>query len=182
MAVLRSLLLSLLALLAGCAVNAPQYSATISNVEAASKLPGRVAVGKFDLAEPSLNEVSARGTSFPSPVNGSYADYLAAAATADLKSAGKLDESSRKVLTGTIQKNSLSAAGINTNDAEVAVRFRVTEGAKASFDKTITTRHEWESSFLGGIAIPRALQNYVTTLQKLLLQLYSDPDFAGALR
>jgi uncharacterized protein YgfB (UPF0149 family) len=77
-------------------------------------------------------------------------------------------------------KNDLSAGGVNTNDAEVAVRFKLQEGSTTRYEKTIDARHEWESSFLGGIAIPRAVQNYVVTVQKLLKQLYEDADFANA--
>lgn len=183
MTVLRLFLVVLaLGALGGCAANAPQYAPVVVNIDAASKLPGSVAVGKFDLADPSLNSVSARSTSFASPVNGSYADYLASAATAELKAAGKYQESSPRVLTGTLEKNSLSAAGINTNDAEVTVRFKIAEGSRAAYDKTLSVRHEWESSFLGGIAIPRAIQNYVVALQMLLNKLYSDPEFASATR
>jgi hypothetical protein len=180
----RKILITLaIALLSGCASNAPTYSPSVANVDAASKLRGSVSVNKFTFKkgeESSLNSVGARAASFKSPVNGSYADYLAQAVSDELKSAGKLDPNSTNALTGMIEKNSLSAAGINTNDAEVAVRFKLQDGATTNYEKLITAKHEWESSFLGGIAIPRAIQNYVVTLQKLLNNLYSDPDFVTA--
>ena len=97
-----------------------------------------------------------------------------------MRNAGRLAESSGKVLTGIVEKNHLSAAGMNTNDAEITVRFRLTDGSRNAFEKTVTAAHEWESSFLGGIAIPRAIQNYVTTVQMLLAKLWADPEFAGA--
>jgi hypothetical protein len=181
---IRLLLACLVAALAtGCASNAPVYSPSIANVELASKLPGSVAVGKFELKkgeEASLNSVGARASTFTSPVNGSYADYIGEAAKSELKSAGKLDAASSRVLTGIVEKNYLSAAGFITNDAEVTVRFKVADGARTTFEKALTAKHEWESSFLGGIAIPRAIQNYVVTVQMLLNKLYADPDFAGA--
>ncbi len=181
---LRTLLIALaLAVISGCASNAPNYSPSITNIDAATKLRGNVAVGKFSFKkgeESSLNSVGARASTFISPVNGSYADYLAQAASTELKSAGKLDAASTNVLTGTIEKNYLSAAGLSTNDAEVSVRFKLQDGDKTRYDKSMTAKHEWESSFLGAIAIPRAIQNYVVTLQMLLNKLYSDPDFVTA--
>jgi hypothetical protein len=183
---LRKIFIALsIALISGCASNAPTYTPSVVNVDAASKLRGNVSVSKFTFKkgeESSLNSVGARAVSFKSPVNGSYADYLAQAVNDELKSAGKLDPNSTNALTGTIERNSLSAAGINTNDAEVAVRFKLQDGAKTNYEKLLTAKHEWESSFLGGIAIPRAIQNYVVTIQKLLNNLYSDPDFVAATR
>jgi hypothetical protein len=170
---------------AGCTSMAPTYQSPVANIDAAAKLQAGIDVGKFEFRkgeESSLNSVQARAASFTSPVNGSYADYFAEAVRADLRGAGKLDASSPKVLTGTIEKNDLSAGGVNTNDAEISVRFRLAQGDRAAYDKALTAKHQWESSFLGGIAIPRAIQNYVVTLQKLLHQLYSDPEFAAATR
>jgi hypothetical protein len=180
----RHLLAALAAIvLAGCSTTAPNYSAGVDNVNAAGALRGSIAVGKFELAkgrEAELNSIGARSTTFTSPVNGSYADYLAEAAKADLRASGKLDPSSPKVLAGVIEKNALSAAGIVTNDAEVAVRFTLKQGNNVTYEKLVTASHSWESSFMGGIAIPRAIQNYVVTVQKLLKQLYLDPDFASS--
>lgn len=179
---LRSFLAAAAIVLGGCAATAPQYAPVVANVDAAARLPGSLSVGKFELADPSLNHVTARGTSFESPVNGSYADFLASAARAELTAAGKYQEGAARVLTATVQKNSLSAAGINTNEAEVSVRFRLADGSRSHYDKTVSVQHAWESSFLGGIAIPRAIQNYVVALQMLLNKLFSDPEFASATR
>ena len=169
-------------LLGGCAMSAPAYSPAVANVESASRLKGKVSVGKFDFREPGLDGLSARGMTFTSPVSGSYGAYIAEAVRGELQAAGRHDPSSPKVLTGTVEKNSLSAAGINTNDAQIAVRFRLTEGGRATYDKVLESRHEWESSFLGGVAIPRAVQNWVVTLQKLFALLYADPEFSDSTR
>jgi hypothetical protein len=172
-----------LALAAGCASTAPNYQTPIANVNAAGNLPGSLSVGRFELEkgrESELNSVQARGVAFSSPVNGSYADYIAQAAASDLKAAGKLDPSAPLALTGTVRKNDLSAAGINTNDAEITVEFRLKDASGTRYEKTLTAHDEWESAFLGGIAIPRAIQNWVGTVQALLRKLYEDADFARA--
>ncbi|HEY2629474.1 MAG TPA: hypothetical protein VGI57_10120 [Usitatibacter sp.] len=179
-----ALLIAATAIASGCTSMAPTYTAPVANVDAAAKLPASVSVGKFGFApgqESSLNSVGARAQTFNSPTDGSYAEYVAEAAKADLRAAGKLNLTSPLVLTGTLEKNYLSAAGFNTNDAEISVRFKLAEGSRVAFEKTVTAKHEWESSFIGAIARPRAIQNYVVTVQKLLNSLYSDPEFSGAL-
>lgn len=47
---------------------------------------------------------------------------------------------------------------------------------------TLSVRHEWESSFLGAIAIPNAVANYAPAVQKLLAELLADPAFRAAIR
>ncbi len=160
----------------GCASNAPSYSPSIANIDVAGKLPASIAVGKFDFKkgeESSLNRVGARAASFTSPVNGSYADYLAEATKAELKAAGKLNDASTNVLSGTIEKNDLSAAGINTNNAEVVVRFKLQDGAKTNYEKSVSAKREWESSFLGGYCDPACdseLRCYLADVVKQLVQ------------
>lgn len=180
---LNLFLLFVAVLITGCTSTAPNYQNSIANIEAAGKLSGNVAVGKFAFEkgkEKELNDVGARASTFKSPVNDSYADYLAQAVSSELKAAGKLDPAATKTLTAVIEKNWLSAAGMSMNEAEVRVRFKLQDGTNTSFEKTLISKNEWESSFIGAIAIPRAIQNYVGTLQKLLNQLYSDSDFASA--
>jgi hypothetical protein len=140
----------------------------------AAKLPAKIKVDTMEFAkgqESSLNSIGARASTFTSPVNGSYAAYIGKALTDELASAGKLDANASKMLSGVIEKNYLSAAGLNTNESEIAVRFKLTDGHAV----------KWESSFMGAIAIPRAIQNYVVTVQMLLAKLYADPDFSKAL-
>ncbi|MBL8377042.1 MAG: hypothetical protein JNM79_04180 [Burkholderiales bacterium] len=173
----------LCAWLAACTTPAPPYAASVSNVEVTAKLGSAISVGKFEFdkgKESELNEVGARASNFPSPVNGSYADYFADAAMKELRAAGKFDAASPKALTGTLIKNHLSAAGLNTNDAALQVRFKLAEGTKVTYDKLVSAEHQWESAFLGAIAIPRALDQYIATIQKLMRSLFSDPDFVRA--
>jgi len=44
----------------------------------------------------------------------------------------------------------------------------------------IDASHEWESSFIGMIAIPAAVRNYVATVQKPLARPIADKDFTRA--
>ena len=42
--------------------------------------------------------------------------------------------------------------------------------------------HQWDSSFMGAVAISAAIDNYSAAVQKLLHVLLSDPDFAKAIQ
>ena len=75
-----------------------------------------------------------------------------------------------------------SAGSLVTNTATVVVRFKLADGQRTRYDRTLTATDEWESSALGAIAIPRAIQRYVTTVQKLVGMLFADPDFIAATR
>ena len=71
-----------------------------------------------------------------------------------------------------------------SNSAASAVRSPSINGARsASAARCLkTARHEWDSAFLGSIAIPRAQQNYPIVVQKLLASLYVDLEFLQALK
>ena len=60
--------------------------------------------------------------------------------------------------------------------------FSLTRGSTVCFKKTLVAQHEWSLSFIGAIAITAAIDNYSTTIQKLLGELFADPDFTAALR
>jgi len=175
--------LAVAAVLGACTHAAPSYTASVASVEVTSKLDGAIAVGKFTFApggEAQLNSVGARADTFTSPVNNSYADYFADAATKELQAGGKLDPGSPRVLTGVLEKNYLSAAGMATNQSDLVVRFKLSKGSQPVYEKAIEAKREWESSFIGAIAIPRALDNYIATIQDLMRNLFSDPQFAAA--
>jgi hypothetical protein len=175
--------MALAALLGACSSVTPSYQPSVTSVDVTANLGAPLAVGKFEYApgrEAELNNVGARIVSFVSPVNGSYADYFADAAAKDLKAAGKLDPASPKVLTGMLLKNYLSAAGASVSQCELQVRFRLSSGGQITYEKVIEARREDESSFIGALAYPRAVASYSATLQLLLRNLFSDPEFISA--
>jgi hypothetical protein len=48
--------------------------------------------------------------------------------------------------------------------------------------KVKSIHDEWDSSFVGAIAIPRATERYPVMVQKLLAALYADAAFTQALK
>jgi hypothetical protein len=182
---LRRLLavLGLAAGLAACSSVAPPYQPSVASADVTARLGDPIAVGKFGFApgrEVELNAVGARASVLYSPVNNSFADYFADAAQKELKAGGKLDPASAKVLTGTITKNDLTAADLSVNKSDLVVRFKLADAGRTTFEKDVEANRAWDSSFLGGIAIPRAYANYVATIQDLLRKLFGDPDFVAA--
>lgn len=167
--------------LSGCASVAPPYQATNDNVRAIQVLPGsKVAVGEFKAQKESLNHLTIRGGSFDSPYSASFAEYLKTALVLELQSAGKLDSSSKVIITGELISNNLDAA-IGTGTASISARIVVMRADEKTFDKVVSVENQWESSFVGAIAIPLARQNYGDTVKKLISKLVTDSDFQKAL-
>jgi len=54
--------------------------------------------------------------------------------------------------------------------------------AKVSYDKQVRQDAKWDSSFVGAIAIPDAINHYSEQFRLILLRLYRDPEFLKALR
>jgi hypothetical protein len=165
------------------ALQAPAYQSSLENVQALQGLGNvKMSVGEVKLNQANavaLNDLTIRGRAYTSP-NGDFAGYLKEALRVDLTTAGKYDQGSTRAIGAVLTRNLLDGSGFSVGEAEVGARFSVTDGAKVVYDKEQSVKHEWESSFVGGIAIPRAAQNYATAVQKLLNRLFADPDFKGA--
>ena len=85
-------------------------------------------------------------------------------------------------ITGTLIRNNIDAGGFSTASGQMEARFVVKRGDQVRFDKVKSVTHQWESSFVGAVAIPAAANNYPIMVQKLIGQLVTDPDFVKALR
>jgi hypothetical protein len=180
-----SLALAAATLTTGCTMIAPRYSPSLENVQKLKDADLQSSqVGKFQSTPGRSNPVaiSIRGSSLKSPYNGSYAEYLADAVTQELSMAGRLAPDSQVQITGTLQKNDINAAGVSTASGDIEARFVVTRAGAVTYDKVTTVHDEWDSSFVGGIAIPRAQQRYPVIVQKLLGALYADSAFLQALK
>lgn len=167
-------------LLTGCLTvpNIP-YQAGVKNsatLLAAKHQPMRV--DHFDAAAGVENrKLNVRGANSlsGSASDGTFSTYLREALQTELATAGVLDPNASLVVTGTLLQNKLS-----DRNAVVGARFVVKRDGETVYDRALTAQHSWESSFMGAIAIPAAFQNHVATVQMLLGQLFSDPDFKRA--
>lgn len=114
--------------------------------------------------------------------DGAFSTYLQQALEAELRNAGRLDPAAGLRLSGTLTKNHLDANDLSVGRASIGARFVLTRGGRIVYDKVHSVDHQWESSFLGAIANPAAVQGYVATVQKLTGQLFTDPAFVEATR
>jgi hypothetical protein len=172
------------ALSSGCSMVAPRYSASLENVQKLKDSGAQTTnVGAFESTPGKQNptSISLRGSSLSSPYDGSYGKYLAEALKQELSLAGKLAADAQIHVSGALQKNDINA-GMSTATGDIAARFVVTRGGAVRYDQVKSIHDEWESSFVGAVAIPRAQERYPVIVQKLLAALYADPAFLQALK
>lgn len=114
------------------------------------------------------------------PQGGSFALQLRDELATELRAAGLLDPNAKTVIEGQLTDSKLDAA-IGTGTGRLAARFVVKRDGKQVFDKELFAEASWESSFIGGIAIPAAVQQYGALYKTLVGKLIDDADFRAAL-
>jgi hypothetical protein len=186
-------IIAIAALVAGAAQLTGCASITMSqpkaSVETTAKLRGAhaapVALGSFKLdAGKSAGmdkSMSVRGAnSISSPIEGSFAKYLGETLKVELEAAGLLDPASAVNVSGTLTQSELDPA-IGTGTGSLAARFVVQRAGKVNFDRELKVSSEWESSFMGAVAIPAAAGGYEGLYRKLVSALIDDQDFRKAI-
>ncbi|MGC4397941.1 hypothetical protein [Hydrogenophaga sp. T2] len=183
---LASLVLVLLvALLHGCALNAPAYSPDASGIERARNSGIRpAALGSFSVKPGATggNSIGLRGSPMTSPVGNDYAAYLAEALRVELQLAGKLDPASPLEISGQLLSNDIAAGGFSTNSGHIEASFVVKRAGQTRYEAVKRAEATWDSSFVGAVAIPRAVQQYPVLVQQLIGKLWADPAFIAALQ
>lgn len=175
------LLLPMFIIASGCTHMAPTYVESDDNVNALKSVnASKVMVGKFT-GKAEVQELSTRGNTFTSPYNNLYSEYIREAVRMEIERAGLLDSSSPTLIEGVLEQNEVDA-GASTGSQQIRVRFTVRKKTGAVYDKAISAKTEWASSFVGAVALPRARNAYPSTVSKLLEKLFADPDFIAAIR
>jgi hypothetical protein len=171
-------------MLGACSTPAPNYAISIPHVQKIKDSgASQTSVGEFTAQSSAANNetISIRGNPMVSP-KGTFAAYVQNALISELTEARIYDPKSQTQITATIIKNDISAAGIITASAEIEARFVVRRNSAVAFDKVKRATIQWDSNFLGPIAIPRAQENYPRLITALLNELYSDDAFFVALK
>ena len=168
--------------LTGCAVNAPVFQPDFELVNKMkdANLPAMTS-GEFKPKDPSVETVTIRGSTLSSPYANSFALYLKAALDEQLKQAAIWDPKSSIIISGTLLRNDFDGSGISVGEADLEANFSVSRDGNEILNKNYVIHHEWESSFMGAIAIPRAVENYGVSVQKLLDALFADQEFINAI-
>jgi hypothetical protein len=179
------LLVVLSALASGCATTLAPHQPSVDTVtQLRSSGMAKLAVGDFKLApgtKPDVDRSVTSRASTASPAEGTFSAYLKAALVSDLKASGLYDTSAPLAVQGQLVDAQLDT-GMSTGRALVSAHFQVVQSGQTVFDKTLKDDHTWDSSFVGAVAIPRALNEYQAGYANLLGQLYKDPDFLRACR
>lgn len=173
---------ALLATLAGC-VSTPAltYQPSIDNSERLLSDRSKLDVGRFEAAAGVENRrLGMRGSSLNGGSDGTFSTYLKDALVIELTEAGRFQPMAATVVSGRLVENRMSAAGSSQGKATMAADFVVMRGGEQVYARTIRVENTWEASFIGAIAIPAAIQGYSATVQKLLGELFSDPEFRRA--
>jgi len=178
-------ILSLATLTSGCALVAPRYSSSLENVQKlkdSNMQPAKVGNFTSTPDKGNANPISIRGSSLNSPYDGSYAKYLGQALEQELSLAGKLSADAQMEFSGALQKNDISVPPVGSASGDLAARFVITRGGQTRYDQVKSIHDEWDSSFVGAVAIPRAQERYPIMVQKLLSELFTDPAFLQAVK
>jgi len=169
------------ALLSGCTLNAPKYTPTVASIQsikASGAAP--LKVSKVGVASQNVNKISLRGSSLNSPY-GDYNGYLEQALKDELTAAGILDENSTTIIGAVLTQNRMNAA-MSTGDGGIAAIFTVSKAGSEVFNKEVSASVTWESSFVGAIAIPNAINSYPELVSALITNLFNDTDFLSAIK
>lgn len=163
---------------------APKYQPSTDNSNLLQDISSnKITAGEFTPETPEVNELSLRaGGNLISPYRESYTLYLNKALEEELKLAGVWDSKSSTIISGTLIENILDISGFSIGTASIKVKFIVTRDNNIVYSKPLSASHEWESSFLGAVAIPAGQNNYHILVQKLFSKLFSDPDFIAAIK
>jgi hypothetical protein len=171
--------------MSGCALTAPNYSASVENAQTLRDSGANKArVGKIQ-ADPKTgnNEaISLRGSTMSSPVGGKFTEYLEDAIRSELNAARLFDEKSVVEIAGVLTQNDISVGSISEGTGIMEARIVVKRDGQVRFDKPKSVTITFESSFAGAVAIPRGVQAYPMLVQKFLAAVYADKEFIEALR
>jgi hypothetical protein len=182
--VLIPALLLIAAITAGCTVTSQRYGAHVSNTLALREAGlGKVSIGEFrkdPAARHDVDRVKARAMTVVSAY-GSYTAYLREAFTSEFDHADLLDPASPLRIDGVLLKNEL-AGGLDREYVIVETDLTVTRGGATLYRGKKTGRYEWDSTYPGEVAIPRAIANYQAGVQRLIAAYIADPEFVAALK
>ena len=173
----------LVATIAGCATRTPIYNPSpesTQRLQNANVQP--VKVGDFTAEATASNTSIALRAATMEPAQGTYAKYLAEAVRNELELVKLYSPASTTEISGVLLRNEMNTGLAVTGEGLIEARFIVRRDGSVRFDKTKLAGITWDSNFVGAIAIPRAQQEYPRLVQKLVGDLFSDPDFVAALK
>lgn len=143
-----------------------------------------VSVGKFGVsanADPriDISLSGLRGSSIH-PTHGGFSQQLREVIITELQAAGLYDTNADIEIKAELTDNRVNAA-ISEGSGTLAANFIVLDAGNKIYEKHLSYESKWDSSFIGAIAIPKAMDEYLALYQKLAAKFFSDPDLKTAL-
>jgi hypothetical protein len=126
--------------------------------------------------------IGLRAAKMVSPYGGSFSKYLELSLEEELKQAALYNNESNIKISATLLKNDVSIASFSIGEADLSANFIVTKQDKKIYEKVHSIHHEWDSSFVGQIAIENALNNYPIAMQKLIDNFLLDEELKQVLK
>lgn len=167
-------------LLSACTMVAPPYKNSMDNLQHLKRSSlAQMAVGEIG-DNKKINTISLRGSSLVSPHNKSFGDYLEVALQSELEAAKLYSGVSSIIIAGKLLENDIDVSGFTIGEGKMTVEFVVSNDGKVVFTKAISVEHQFESSFMGNIALPNGQLNYSVMVQKLCGALFTDQEFMKA--
>jgi hypothetical protein len=173
------------AALVGCAsvpMPAPTASAqTVEKLRASNMAPamtGTFALAAGKPADMDRTISGLRGSTIV-PAGGSFSQQLKQTVIAELRAAGLYAEGSKIVIDAQLTDSKVDA-GASQGTGRLAAQFAVTRDGRRVFNKELAVDAQWESSFVGAIALPAAINQYNALYGKLVAKLFDDPEFRAA--
>ena len=160
------------ALSSGCAYNASQYGASVSNVEAikTSRIKP-VAVTQFTSSQPGLASITCRAAG-PVTVSPSFETYIEKAFIDELKLAGAYDPASNIKLAGKLEQVDFSSGMSDGNWS-----FTLTVSNNRNESLTTNSRFGFSGSFVADKACQEVAQAFGPAVQKLIEDVVRHPRF-----
>ena len=173
-----------LLLISGCASFAvPVYSPDYQTIDRLKKVDlEKMSIGEVGPRDPDaeVNQITLRGATLKSP-NGTFASYLENAIRSDLIEMGFYDPKSTTRIDAIIFKNDMEA-GVSTGHGVMEVMWTIKKEGVRTFEKVYVANIQFESAFVGGMALDRGLAQYPNLVRALLRNVYGDPAFIKAVK
>ena len=177
--VLTILILSI----SGCSIKGHKYKADFNSInELKDANLKSMTIQKDTLNHDKNEKISLRAMNMTSPYGGSFSKYLEISLEEQLKQSSLYDNNSIIKISATLLKNDININGFSIGEANLSAQFIVTINNTKEYQKIHKIYYEWDSSFIGQIAIENALNNYPIAMQKLINKFMQDKEFINLLK
>jgi len=173
-----------LLLMAACTQTAPPFTFSPAQVQVLKENGSDpLRLGTFTAGEHAtgVTGITLRSATLASPY-GDYPSYLKEALRQELDEAGRLAPNAAIEVSGVMTSNNLNTGLAVTGEGELEARIIVKRGEATLYNKSLLAKTTWDTSFVGAVAIPRAITEYPRLVSEFIAVLLRDPDFLAAIK